>query len=266
MDKSTITKSLTIVSAVLLVAAYGSSNATSTSAAGIAGIYFGSTTSYRYPGPTASTPRRLFGAVASDGTGYFVSVPTADGSIRLFRNLRAKGRITSAEYEVTTEGQAAARGPQNWKIEIQPAGGGLYDIHGKFNNVSGYVGFDLQMQPLTHREVSLDDESGTYRGIDSNRETKGVITLAADGRITGTDGGCRISGTLTQVGSLDLFDARVMFSGPPACHEAMTGIAFFDTRDLSGRFSKAQGSYLYLIGTNGDFSHGFAMALSRQRK
>lgn len=267
MDKPTITRSLTVVAALIFAAAYGSPNNAGASAAGIAGIYSGSTTNYRYPGPAASMPRRLFGAVATDGKGYFVSVPAEISDIRLFRNLVGKGRITSPEYEVPTEGQAAAHGPQNWKIEIRPAGAGLYVIRGKFNNVSGYLALDLRMQALTHRDVSLDGESGTFRGFDLNRRTKADITLAADGHLTGTDAaGCRISGTLTRVGNLDLFNAGVTFAGPPACHGAMTGAAFFDTRDRSGRFSGAAGSYLYLIGANGDISHGFAMVLSRQGK
>lgn len=266
MDMPIIRKGLNVIAALLLAGAYASPNAAGATAVGVAGIYAGSTTNYRYPGPTASTSRPLFGAVATDGDGYFVSVRAAS-DIRLFRDLRGKGRITSPEYEVPAEGVAVARGPQNWKIEIEPVSGGMYALHGKFNNVSGYVALDLKMQPLTYRDVSLDKKGGVYRGIDINRHTKAVITLAADGQLTGSDAaGCNISGTLNRVENLGLFTADVTFAGAPVCHGAMRGVAFFDTRDRSGELSGAAGSYLYLIGTNGDFSHGFAMALSRQGK
>lgn len=232
-----------------------------------AGIYAGSTTTYRYPGPIVSTPRRLFGAVAKDSTGYFISVPAASSDVYVFRNLHGIGKFTSAEYEVPTEGRAVSRGPRNWKIEIRPAGASLYALHGKFNNISGYVALDLQMLSLTSSHVSLSVEAATYRGFDVNRDTRVEMTLDAQGRLSGTDtAGCRISGTLTRIENLDLFDAGVTFAGAPACHGTLAGVAFFATRDRTGRFSGAKGHYLYLIGANRNFRHGFAIALSRQGK
>lgn len=258
---------LAVVAVVLLAGTWSIANAAGATAGGIAGIYAGSTTHYRYPGPTASKSSHLFGAVTTGGNGYFVSVPAPGGSIRVFRNLAGTGRITSPEYEVPAEGQGPARGSRRWKLKIQPAAEGLYAIHGKFGDVSGYVALDLKMQSLTHRNVSLDAESGVYLGTDINRGTKATITLSRDGQISGAGvEDCSISGTLIRVGKLDLFDAHLKLAGSSACHGTMRGLAFFDTHDRSSRLQGTAGSYLYLIGVRGDLSDGFAMVLSRHEK
>lgn len=267
MAKATSRLVLAVVAVVLLAGTWSIPNTAAASGVGIAGVYAGSITHYRYPGPTASKSGHLFGAVTTGGNGYFVSVPATGGSIRVFRNLEGTGRISSPEYEVPAKGQAPARGTRRWKLEIQPAAEGLYAIRGKFGNVSGYVALDLKMQSLTHRNVSLESESGRYRGTDINRGTKAVITLSSDGQISGTGvEGCGMSGALTRIGKFDLFDARLKLADSSGCHGTMRGGAFFDTRDRSGRLQGAAGSYLYLIGVRGDLSDGFAMVLSRHRE
>lgn len=259
-------KGLAVFAVLLLAnAGYSNANAAGASSAGVSGVYAGESTFYRFPGPVASTPKPMIGAIRQDGNGYFISVPAASSDIQLFQNLKDNGQVTSPEHDVPTGERAVSRGAQNWQFEVKPAGssGNAYALQGRFNCGDCYVALNLQMQPLTHQHLSLDSRSGRYQGFDVNRLTKVVITLDSKGDLTGTDAmGCHISGTLTQVGNLNLFDASVNITGASVCHGAMTGVAFFDTRDRTGQFSGATGSYLYLIGANGDFSHGFAMALS----
>lgn len=256
---------------VLLLAqtGYGQPNAAAAASTGLAGIYSGDTTYYRYPGPVAATPKRIFGAVGADGTGYFIAADAANSDIQVFQKLQGKGRVSSPEREVPTAEHGVARGAQNWQIEIKSKAlrGNAYALAGTFNCGDCYIALRLRMKPLTHRPVMLNNRAGTYQGLDINRLTKAAISLDSAGHVTGTDAlGCRLSGTLIQVGTLNLFDTRLHITGAPACHGAMTGLAFFDTRDRSGQFSGASGSYLYLMGANSDFTHGFAMALAYQRK
>jgi hypothetical protein len=248
---------------------YGAANTTAAAANGTAGVYSGATTYRRFPSPHTSKPSPVFGAVSEDGTGYFISVPAASSEIRVFQNLKGSGSVASPESEVPTEGQGVARGAQAWPIEIKPAdsSGHPYTLQGKFNCGDCVIALNLEMQPLTRQQISLASRNGSYAGFDINRLTRVTLTLDSMGRFTGTDTtGCHLSGILTQVGSLNLFAASVTMAGAAACHGAMTGVAFFDPRDRTGQFSGATGSYLYLIGANGDFSHGFAMAVSYQRK
>ncbi len=261
--------SLAVFAVLLLVnTGYSNANAAGASSAGVSGVYAGESTFYGFPGPVASTPKPMIGAVRQDGNGYFIAVPAASSDIQLFQNLRGNGQVISSERDVPTEGQGVARGAQNWQFEVKPAdsSGNAYALQGTFNCGDCYIALNLQMQPLTHQHLSLDSRGGRYQGFDINRLTKVAITLDSGGHLTGTDAmGCRISGTLNPVGKLNLFDTNVNIAGSSACHGAMTGVAFFDTRDRTGQFSGATGSYLYLLGANSNFSHGFAMAVSYQR-
>lgn len=264
MNKLTLGDRLAVAT-VLVFAGAGcwSRQAAAAPPSGTAGIYSGSITYYRYPGPVASTPGRLFGAVGKDGTGYFISVSPVRGEIQVFRHLAGSGEITSPQYEVPTEGQAVARGVQKWKFEIRPGavGGSSHRLLGKFNRVDGYAALELRELSLTDGPISPPRLSGAYEGFDINRGTKVDITLHPDGGLSGTDAfGCRFSGRLTRVASLGVFDARLTFAGSAACRTLAMGVAFFDTRDRTGRFSGA-GSYLYLIGADRSFSRGVAMVL-----
>ncbi len=260
-----------VVIAVLLFANTGYSDADSAavSSTGTSGIYSGESTFYRYPGPVQSTPKSMIGAVKEDGKGYFISVHAASSEIQLFQNLQGSNKVTSPGREVPTEGQAVSRGAQNWQFEIKPvdSSGNAYALHGTFNCGDCFISLNLSMLPLTHQKVSLTSRGGSYHGVDINRLTKVTATIDSGGRLMGTDSlGCRISGTLTQVGVLNLFDALISFTGTSACHGAMRGVAFFDSQDRTGQISAATGHYLYMIGTNTDFNHGFAMVLTYPRR
>jgi|GEM_PF-2875244 len=236
-------------------------------ASGTAGIYAGTTRHHQFPGPKVSKPQHLFGGIASDGNGYFIAVPAASSEIRVFRQLDATGAISSPEYEVPTAGNAPARGPRSWKmhLEAQHAGRGDYSLHGKFNSVDGYLALHLRRLPSTRRATPLAERSGPYRGVDVNRGTRARITLDAKGRFHGTDAdGCRLSGALTRTGQMNLFAARVTLSGGAACQGEMQGVAFFAGGDRTGRLPRAKPPFLYLIASDGDFSHGMAMELSRR--
>ena len=258
-----------IVTAALLLAnsAYANPDAAAMSSHGTAGIYAGATTYRRFPSPHTSKPSPVFGAVSDSGTGYFISASAASSEIRVFQNLKGSGRVASPESEVPTEGQGVARGAQAWPMDIKPAdsSGHPDTLQATFNCGDCVIGLNLEKQPLTQQPVSLSSKAGAYQGADVNRLTKVNLSLDAMGRFTGTDAnGCHLSGTLAQVGHLNLFGVSLTLSGASACHGAMTGVAFFDTQDRTGQVPAAKGTYLYLLGASPDFSHGFAMALSHQ--
>ncbi len=267
MNRLTLRTGLAVIMALLLSGACGCKRTADQSVfSGTAGIYSGSIAYYRFPGPVVSAPVRLLGAIGQEGVGYFIPVSPATGAVQVFRNLAGSGEITSFQYEVRPEGQRAARGAQKWEIRIRRGGGSGNSrrLLGKFNRVDGYAALQLRELPRTDRYISFASRGGVYRGIDLNRRTMASVTVHSDGKISGTNAeGCRISGSLTRVGGLDLFDVRMTLAGAPECRTGITGVAFFDIRDRSGRFSGA-GSYLYLIGASGDFSHGVAMVLRRR--
>ena len=232
MNRLTLRSGLAVVTVLLLSGACGwKREADATVSSGTAGIYVGSIADYRFPGPIVSAPRQLLGAIGKEGVGYFISLSPASGEVQVYRNLAGSSEITSVEYEVPPEGQMAARGAQKWKIGIRPArgSGNLRRLLGKFNRVDGYAALELRELPLTDRYISLASRSGVYRGVDINRRTRASITLNSDGRLSGTNAaGCRISGRLTRIGDLGVFDVRMALAGALACRTAVTGVAFFE--------------------------------------
>lgn len=260
-------KTALMLSAVLLVsnAGYTQPNATPTPAANTAGIYAGTSTFYLFPGPKASKPNHIFGAVSREGTGYFISVPGTSVQIQVVQKLMGTGRVFAQESEIPTEGNKVGRGAQRWQFTVTPAdtGGHTYDLQAKINCGDCYTAYDLRTSPLTHMRITLGKRAGTYHGVDVNRGSKVNLTLDSNGALTGTDDhGCHLSGALTQTGTRNLFDVSMTFSGGESCHGAMTGVAFFDRKDRTWQVSKAKASYLYLLGASSDLTHGFAMVLS----
>lgn len=267
---SKLTLNLRLVATTLVLASTGcwSGRAAAAPSSGAAGIYSGSITYYRFPGPVASRPKRLFGAVGKEGSGYFISVSPASGEVRVFRDLAGTGEITSPQYEVPIAGQAVARGVRKWKIEIRSGAGGAHAhrLLGKFNRVDGYAALKLKELAPMDRDMPLPSRSGAYEGFDINGDTKVDIILYSDGRLGGTDAsGCRISGRVTRVANRGVSAIRLRFAGPRTCRMAATGVAFFASRDRTGGFS-GKGAYLYLIGANREFSRGFAMVLKHRSR
>ncbi len=265
MGKATFKYTLMAI-AMLLIAnpLYASRGVHGPSSNGLTGIYSGKSTYYRFPGPTASRGHQMIGAVGTNGNGYFLSIP-ATSSLQVFQDLRHDGEITSAEHDVPTDARGVTRGARMWRFTARSAGssGRPYELHGKFQSVDGYSTVRLRMLPLTHMSVVLNQRTGRYGGYNISRDTRVEITLSPGGKFTGTYAkGCRISGILTQVGHLNLFDTDMTLGGRVGCDGAMRGIAFFDTTDQTNRSSRTKGDYLYLIGANRNFSHGLAMVLS----
>lgn len=247
------------IATVLLAAIGGCNNADDT---GTAGAYSGTISSYIAPQPPGA-PSPIFGVVGKDGTGYFLAVPTAGSYLTTFQGLTSSGTLTSPEYDVPTEGLPVPRGAQNWQFTITAtnASATTYELQGRFMGVDAGMNVDLKTLPIT-LQGTAPAQAGTYQGPDVNRLTNVVMTLDATGILSGSDGlGCQISGALTEEGNLNLYDVNLNITGSSSCHGALSGTGFFDTKDWTGQFSGATGIYLYLLGSNGDFSHGFAMAL-----
>lgn len=254
---------------LLLHTGYAQPNAAAVPMANTAGVYAGTSTFYLFPGPKASKPNHVFGAVSQEGTGYFLAVPGGGSQIQVVQKLTGTGRVFAQESEIPTEGNKVGRGAQRWQFVITPADshGGSYQLQAKINCGDCYTAYDLRTLPLTQKRITLGKHAGVYHGVDVNRESKVTLTLDAMGRLSGTDEhGCHLSGTLAQTGARNLFDVSMTFSGGEHCHGAMTGVAFFDRTDRTGQVSKAKGSYLYLLGADKELTHGFAMVLAQRSK
>lgn len=256
-----------VLSVALLVlrAGYAQPDATATPAANTAGVYAGTSTFYLFPGPKASKPNHMIGAVSTAGTGYFISVPGASGQIQVVQKLMGTGRVFAQESEIPTEGNKVGRGAQRWQFVVTPADphGDSYQLQAKINCGDCYTAYDLRTVPLTHERITLGKRAGAYHGVDVNRQSKVNLTLDSKAALTGTDDrGCHLSGTLTQADTRNLFDVSMTFAGGAACHGAMTGVAFFERHDQTGQLSSVAGSYLYLLGADSELTHGFAMVLA----
>lgn len=238
----------------------GGCNKFNNSGTGVAGSYSGTITTQIWPQPPGN-PIQMFGVVAKNGTGYFLTVPTAEDDVAIFTGLSGIGKVTSLEYDVPTEGQPILPSIPKWQFTITNISAATYRAQGEFMGVDTSQIVNLEsFSSALQGDASV--HTGTYQGPDVNRLTDVVVTLNATGELTGNDGlGCNISGTLSEEGNLDLYDVNLNIAGTSSCHGALSGAGFFDTKDWTGQFSGATGTYLYLLGSNGDFSHGFAMEL-----
>lgn len=86
--------------------------------------------------------------------------------------------------------------------------------------------------------------SGYYIGLSS---TSADITINPDGTFDGNDGfGCSITGRLVQQDpGTNLFFVNYKTSGA-GCPGFMNGLAYISTKDISGGFGNAAGTYLYM--------------------
>lgn len=260
MSKQTARFGILIAAAALAVAGCNGSGSNGTTP-DISGIYSGAAVISAGGNAQASI---AVGAVAQDGNGYFIAVDSSgDTQLLAYDDLAGIGKVTSSQHEVPAEGSSISRGPETWQFKIKAvdASQTTFGLQGTFTG-NGGNSLTVATASNTHAKGL---HAGNYQGQDVNRLTAVTATLGADGKLSGLDGlGCHLAGTLTQEGSLNLFDVSVAITGPASCHGTLTGLAFFDTQDWTGQFSGAHGTFLYLLGANSDFSHGFAMALRLQ--
>jgi hypothetical protein len=281
-------KALTVIITVLssaLLASCGSSSsspsASGNSTTSVHGIYYGvlSVNSGNKPG------KNLAGGVGPGGKGYFFSSGTHSSNVMVFSSISDPGQVSSSMTDFPSADVGGTPSNANWNVTIteDPSMMEMMDMMGMMmmmgmgsnlpfadiagNGVDGTnpSNMNVAYQTFSDSGLSLASIAGSYQGSDITRVTGASISVSSSGAISGTDGlGCTISGSLTQESGKDLFQVNMSIAGSAACAGSMTGVAFVTADDLSGVFSGAAGSYLYLISANNGMTDASTLEVKLQ--
>ncbi|MGA9851378.1 MAG: hypothetical protein WBR15_00360 [Gammaproteobacteria bacterium] len=196
------------------------------------------------------------GVVSSGGFGYFAD---NQGNVFMLEEVPETTPFTSTIIGTAPRGEtfpdgnnvdtfsvngnysssATATSMQATLTSIDPTTGVTTGLNGNFSMTSNvpYTG--------TPSLAALQGQwTGYYVGKAS---TSVAITISADGVFNGNDGyGCNISGSLVQQDpGTNLYYVNYITKGS-GCPGIMDGLAFESSKDTSGSFGGAAGTYLYL--------------------
>ena len=226
----------------------------------VQGVYFGT---YSINGTPGSTP--VYGAIQSGGYGYFADT---QGVSYVLSSLTDSGSYSGTLTAYAPPGQTFPTGSSTASFSVS---GGASDngsyvtaVSGSFTGSGESGSFTINYQPITINALSLNALAGSYSGYYwGSGSTSIALTVNASGSFSGSDGyGCQLSGTLTPVPGYDLVQVTASSTGQPVCAGALSGLGFESTQDLSGQFSHAAGTYVYVGASNA--KAGFAAELKLQ--
>ncbi len=112
MSRLTLRGGLAVVTVLLLAGACGWKRAANAAVpGGTAGIYSGSVTYYRFPGPVVSPPKRLLGAIRKDGAVILSRCTRQPATFMCFADSPVTGnsRASSTKYRPKGKWQRAVR-------------------------------------------------------------------------------------------------------------------------------------------------------------
>ena len=204
--------------------------------------------------PPSITP--MAGAVASDGSGYFVSTGSPQSAFVVVRDLL---HIGPDEVVVGSEKNGLNLIQAN--VRTIPTG---Y----KFSFTEGFIDTSFtgifSSDPVTNDPKSLAALAGSYQGTDMVQNTFATGALDASGGFQGMEGiGCDMKAQLTQVDGKNLYDVTFQYSGGANCNFTLNGVAWVGDADLSGQTS-VKGTYLNLIAFDDPDEVGVGMTLKLQ--
>lgn len=226
----------------------------------VQGVYFGSYTISGTPGSTA-----VYGAIQSGGYGYFADT---QGVSYVLSSLTDSGAYNGTLTAYAPPGQTFPTGSNmaTFSVNGTATDNGSYvtAVIGNFTGSGESGSFTINYQPITTNALSLGALVGSYTGFYWGSSSTSIsLTVTASGSFSGSDGyGCQISGTLTPVPGYDLVQVTASSTGQPVCAGTLAGLGFESTQDLSGQFSHAAGTYVYVGASNA--KAGFAAELKLQ--
>ena len=196
------------------------------------------------------------GAVAATGFGYFAD---NQGNVFLVENVPESSPFTTTLIGTAPPGQTF---PDGNKVDTFSVSGTytssatatsmqatLSSIDPATNTSTGLDGtFTLNTDTPYAGTPSLTGLQGQWNGYYVGKASTSVsITVNANGVFSGNDGyGCSISGSLVQQDpGTNLFYVNYLTSGK-GCPGVMNGLAYESSKDVSGAFGGAAGTYLYL--------------------
>jgi len=202
------------------------------------------------------------GAVATSGFGYFAD---NRGNVFLVENVPQNSPFTGTAIGTAPPGQAF---PDGSSVDT-------FIINGNYtstatathmqatltgidpNNFTSYGGyattgvtgnFTLSTNVPYAQTPSIAGLQGQWNGYYIGTTSTSVdFTINTDGTFSGNDGnGCSISGSLVQQDpGTNLFFVNYLTSGT-GCPGIMNGLAYESSKDVSGAFGGAAGTYLYM--------------------
>lgn len=226
----------------------------------VQGVYFGSYTISGTPGSTA-----VYGAIQSGGYGYFADT---GGVSYVLSSLTDSGAYSGTLTAYAPLGQTFPTGSNMAMFSVNGTatdnGSYVAAVTGNFTGSGESGSFTINYQPITTNALSLGALAGSYAGFYWGSSSTSIsLTVTASGSFSGSDGyGCQISGTLTPVPGYDLVQVTASSTGQPVCAGTLAGLGFESTQDLSGQFSHAAGTYVYVGASN--TKAGFAAELKLQ--
>ncbi len=221
------------------------------------------------PGPwsgtynlSGSNNESVTGAVSSSGFGYFAdkngyvfmieSVPqqspfigTAIGTAPPSQTFPDGGNVDTFTVNGTYTSTATATSMNATLTGIDPND---YTTYAGYKTTGVNGNFTLNSKVTYKGSLSIGALQGQWNGYYIGLASTSVdITINPDGTFDGNDGyGCTITGRLVQQDpSTNLFYVNYLTSGA-ACPGVMNGLAYISTKDVSGGFGNATGTYLYM--------------------
>lgn len=212
-----------------------------------------------------------YGQASSTTKTPLYAIVAADGSVSFFDN---QGYVFLLPASATLDGTVTADAPFFGSFEVNgkflnqttatlTSSGSAASLTGSFGFSDGTVDqFSLTpYKPFTGKP-SVNTTSN-WTGIDleptvgASRSTPGIgISVgggtASGGAISGADGSCSVSGEIDQVAAGEnLFTVTYQLTGSNAgCNVGYDGFAFESTKDLTGVFNNAKGTYYYMVLSN----------------
>jgi len=248
---SQIKKAVILVTTLALLAGCGGGGGGSSSSSPppaamipVQGVYFGS---YTISGTAVTTT--VYGAIQSGGYGYFADT---QGVTYVLSSLTDSGSYSGTLTAYAPPGQVFPTGASMASFSVSgiASDNGSYvtSVSGNFTGSGETGSFTINYQPITSNTIVLSALAGSYSGYYwGSSSTSIALTVNANGSFSGSDGyGCQISGTLTPVPGYDLVQVAATSTGQAVCAGALAGLGFVSTQDLSGQFSHAVGTYVYV--------------------
>ena len=268
---------LVLIACILLVSCGsgggygGGSSATLT----LDGVYYGTLN----PGSSMSANNNFAGAVGPGGHAYFFSSGVSTSNVLVYSSISGTGQVTSNMTDIPSSNVGGSPTSSSWQVSIvENSSSNNYGGYGGYGPMSppfaitgtGMIGaaaenFSISYQTFSDTSSTIASLAGSYQGSDITRVTAATLTVSSAGALTGTDGlGCALSGTLTQDPDKDVFVVSMNITGSGACPGAMSGEAFVTNNDISGVFSGAAGTYLYIVSANAGLTAASTLELKLQ--
>lgn len=234
-----------VLSALVLTACGGGGGGSSNSGpttANVQGTWSGSYSINGGPSNVAVTA-----AIVQGGYGFFYD---STGTVYVLPSLSGSTTLSGTLTAYAPHGMTFPNGQTQEQFSVTGTASST-SISGTFSG-NGETG-SFSLSPFTPfsgtPSIVAGQWQGYYAGSGGAISVTGTVT--SNGSFTGNDAlGCALSGTITQVASVDLFTITLTSTGA-GCAGSLTGVGYESSADSFGLFGGAPGQYFYAGVSNG---------------